>query len=297
MKVFQAGHRIILVLCLVCYLPACAQHTIQVAVKTISKEVAGADIDILSIDAKKSHIRIIGWEQNVIKVELKLLAKNQKKEIAVKEVEYNQYQLKAENRTLFLRNFFYTTDNYPSVKSNLSAQYTVYVPQQKKIRIVNAYGEVMLKDVSGEITVTSKFSPVTIQSVSGTVSANLSYSDLTATQFAGTLVINGEKSNYSIQQKKGACRINGKYGEIVLFTEHVDEVEVKCDKTQVKIFVDQMNRYNYNLQTSHAAIQLPSEMKTEIETNGDKVTFQLAQAGKPHIDVTTSFSSININEI
>ena len=273
-----------------------AQDKVQVVVKTITRELTLKDNEKLIVEAKKSKILLKGWDKSVVHIELKLIAKHPRKEIALKEVDYNKYSIIHEESGYRIQNYFRSLDNYTSVKSNLSAEYTIYIPAQLKMEIDNSYGSISIENARGEVSLTGKFCPVNVSDFRGKMSITTNYGDLQVSKIFGELTLNSKKSNSIIFQSQGTCFITTEYGETLLFPESVlDEIIITGNKSAVKIFIKDFSQYSYNLSTIHAEIQLPTQSLLEsIKKRGDMVYFKKIDTGKPQMTVTTTFNSINI---
>lgn len=277
-------------------LSALAQDNIQVAVKTVNKELTLKSDENLIIQATKSKILVKGWNKNTIHIELKLLSKHPRKEVAIEEVEYNKYNAEREKNSYVVRNYFHSADNYSSVKSNLSAEYIIYIPNQQKLEIDNSYGSISIEEATGDFKISGKFCPMHISNFSGKLSISTNYGDLQVNTFSGELTIESKKSNSLIFQSQGTCSITSEYGETLLFPDDtLDKIIIRGNKSAVKIFISDFDKYNYDLTTTHAEIELPSaSLLSSVKKDGNTLHFESQEPGKPPVKIATTFNSINI---
>lgn len=285
-----------LIIGLMIHTSAFAQDKVQVVAKTVKKELTVKEAGRLVVEAKKSKIFIKGWSKRTISLEIKLISKHPRKEVAAKEIEYIKYNITEEHGNYVIKNFFHSSDNYSSVKSNLSAEYTIYIPNQLKIEIDNSYGSISIEDIAGEARLTGKFCPMSISNFKGKLWIRTNYSDLELNKIFGELEITSNKSNSTIFQSQGTCSIASEYGETLLFPDDLlDGISFTGNKSAINIFVKDFNQYSYTLSTTHADIQLPTtSLLASVKKEGNTVRFERFETGKPQVKVTTTFNSINI---
>src|SRR4051812_46848850 len=82
------------------------QNSIQVVTKTIEKSLPYVKGNTLSIKGEKATIEIKGWNENYIKVKLKLISKHPDRNIAQSELKYLKYSITQENNISKISNYF-----------------------------------------------------------------------------------------------------------------------------------------------------------------------------------------------
>lgn len=273
-----------------------AQEKVQVVVKTVKKELTLKEEEKLLVEAKKSKIFIKGWDKPTVFIEIKLISKHPRKEVAAKEIEYIKYTIAQEKTNYVVKNFFHSSDNYSSVKSNLSAEFTIYIPDRLNIEVNNSYGSITINDVTGDARLTGKFCPMSVTNFKGNLSITTNYSDLELNKIDGELEIISNKSNSTIFQSQGSCSISSEYGETMLFLDNIlNGINITGNKSTIHIFIKEFDQYSYMLSTTHADIQLPTtSLLANVKKEGNAVRFEKFETGKPQVKVTTTFNSINI---
>ena len=117
------------------------QQKLQVIEKIIEKEVPYKAGEIIKIAAEKADVKINGWNKNYIKFTLKLIARNENKEIAARELTYMKYAIGKEEGIIEFRNGFVFPQDVTSVMSSLRVVFELLVPYEGILQINEKYSE------------------------------------------------------------------------------------------------------------------------------------------------------------
>lgn len=279
--------------------PAVAQETIQVVTKTISRSLALGPEDSLRVDAEKATVRLRGWGRAEVKLVLRLTAKHPERAVAESDLAASQYQVTTKTAEKVIRNFFLIPEGTSRIKSNLQADYEMWVPHDRAVTLSNRYGNIALSDWQATLTIKTEFGELLLQKVTGDITFDVAYGDITAEEVAGTLRGTTRKSNLNLYELAGDLFLESSYGEINVTTKNkLQRLTINAARTKVNFATPDPMRYSYQLATSCDNISTPVPGKYEDKNRLDcKKSFTSYHTDLPPIFVKTSFSPININSL
>jgi len=274
-----------------------AQKKVQGVSKIIERQLdyhAGGQINI---KAEKAKISLKGWSKNQISLTLKLISKHPKKEVALKELVYSHYDISHQGRDQFITNYFHSNENYSRVKSNLLVEYTLYVPRKCRVSIDNRYGTVNIEGVDAEISLSGKFCDIKLMDVKGILDLQSDLGDVYALNLnvVGNLTLHN--ANLDLKNAAGSYLVKSHYGQIDIAPGFpLRKLAIDSKKSKVRLHVDQLETYNYDLATTFAPIETPGLVEVVPDQNitGRKMV-SLHHGNKPKITVNTTLSLVQVN--
>lgn len=288
----------LLLICCVCTAWAQAQKKIQVAVRTVTQEIAIKPGNRLIVIGEKSQIKIVGWDKNTIGLELKLIAKHPEKDVAVTDLTQNHYEVTNGEKTVTVRNFFGSTEKFVSVRSNLSAGYVIHVPQDIIVDVRNTYGSISIEHSKSSIEVTGKLSSIDIRQTEGEISIVSHYGDITLNQAQGVLKIDSHQSNISINQFSGTVDIKNEYGKVDLIVNDLTKsIKAESRSSAINLFVKDFKNQRYSINTTIGDIRVPEEYKGFIKRRAISRSFIFDAGTKTQVTITSFVTPIHINVI
>ena len=274
-----------------------AQDKIQVVTKTITRSFAFGQEESLRIDAQKATIRIKGWDQEEVKLVLKLTAKHPERAVAERELSALRYQLTTDGSHKLLKNYFQATQQVSAITSNLQADYELRVPHQRAVSLSNHYGNITLSDWQATLNITAEFGEVHLEQITGAIALDVTYADVTARHTRGSLTGVTRKSNLNLYELAGTVSLESSYGEInVTALDQLQQLTIDASRTEVTFATPDPIRYYYRLSTTNDNIYVPVP-GTWADENSivRKQSFTTSDPSLPSIFVKTTFSPITIN--
>ena len=274
-----------------------AQDKIQVVTKTITQSFAFASDESLLIEAEKANVRIKGWDRPDVQVVLKLIAKHPTRTVAERDLSALHYQFTTQGSKKLLKNFFQLTDERFDITSNLRADYEVWVPHQRTVTVNNRYGTTELSDWRANLYITVEFGEVLLEQISGSVTLDVTYGDVTAQHTRGLFTAIARKSNLNLYQVEGAMSLKSNYGEINITTQdRLHQISVDATRTKVTFSTADPMHYRYCLTTTGDEIHVPVPGNWANEGSlVRKQSFTTTEDTLPLVDIKTSFNPITIN--
>ena len=286
------------VLFVIVYSQTTAQNEVHMVTKTIEKELDYSSGDELEIRAEKAAISITTWEKRYISLEIKLISKHKKKEVAKSELELLKYQVtKVENKHL-VSNFFEANDKFVRVKGNLQAEFILKIPDGCDIVLTNHYGKLSVSNLSSDMNAILKF--VDFQIIGGTGSLNIqsSFGDLYLKGFRGSLKAKLERSNLEVLSFNGIANLEANYGAGDIEGGRFQELAVHGKRTKINFTTSNLESYNYDVKTTFSAIRVPASMGTHLIL--DKEYQKLSKdfnAKNSKVKLHTTYGSVNLKQI
>jgi hypothetical protein len=227
--------------------------------KTLSRSFAlGSDTEI-EISNKYGNIHLITWKKDSVRFEIELKVKGPKQSKVDKTFNYINFNFQSTKyyiivQTVFEGSSFWNdvsdlTGTVFSSNTKTTINYTVYLPADALLKIVNKYGNIYATDHSGKVDI------------------ELSNGDLKAHHFSGNTTISTEFGNSSIA-KIDEGKLNISYGELYLDVAGNLQLETKsseihltaANKLQIdskrdKYFIQEVNSLSGSSYFSRIAIQ------------------------------------------
>lgn len=187
----------------------------------------GIEIEIIN---KYGNIHLIPWEKDSVRFEIELMVKGTKQSKVDKSYDFIEFDFKTTRYYIIAQTLFAGKSSFWSDVSDLTGaifnsstktkiDYTVYIPENINLKIMNKYGNIYTTDHSGEIEI------------------ELSNGDLKAHHFAGKTKIELEFGNANIQQIDfGNLSIS--YGELQVEKAGSLTIESKSSKFYIDEVLD-----------------------------------------------------------
>lgn len=273
-----------------------AQYKVQVVTRTVTQALPCPLGALVRIRAEKATVRIQGWDQPTARLVLKLSARHPERAVAESELPSARYQFDRHGNTLDLVNFYAVAAAAGVVRSDLRAEYTLWVPAGVRLELRNLYGQTYLSDLTGEQKIEQDFGQITLANLRGSFRATARYADLTAANTAGTFACEAEKSAIRLLGMAGRCTVRNRYGSVLLEpTAELKSAFLDVERTDVTLSVPQPELFNFNLSSAQGSLLVPPRYEAAQRTAGGRSTLQLTNGpALALIRVNTSYAAITL---
>ena len=294
----RATGLLLLLLSLAAAPAARAQRTVQVVTRTIEQRLPCPTGTLVRIRAEKASVRVQGWDQPTAWLVLRLVAKHPERAVAEEELPAARYQFEAHGRTIDLVNYFALAAGAAALRADLRADYTLWVPAGTTVELHNEYGQTTLVGLNGRQTLTQEFGPISLQHLRGALAVTAKYADLTGFDNDFSLDCEADKSAISLMQAAGRYYIRNRYGSILIEpAEGLRDLLIEAERTEVKLGLARLDRYNYRLSNNQGALQLPPSLAAAQSRSLGRNVLQLSNQVKlPLLRVSTSYEPITIQQ-
>jgi hypothetical protein len=273
-----------------------AQRTVQVVTRTIEQRLPCPAGGLVRIRAEKATVRVQGWDQPTVRLVMHLIAKHAERTVAEQELPAARYRFAAHGNTIDVVNFFALAAGAPGLRSDLRADYTLWVPAGVAVELHNVYGHSTFTGLSGHQSITQEFGPIVLSKLGGTLVVKAKYADLAGHDTNLTFSCEADKSAIQLTRAGGTYSIHNSYGSVLVEpSEELKSLSIEAERSEVKIGVARLDRYNYRFGNTHGALVLPASLSGAQARSLGRNTFNVInQARLPLIRVSTSFAPITL---
>ncbi len=287
---------LLVLLGLVFFLPLMGQKKLQVASKTINRNIVYKEGDRLNIDAHKAKIFVDTWEKDEVRIRLRITSKHPEKQTASRDLEKMQIEIEKESGEIYIKNFLDTE----KAKSSLHAVYQVTVPVYCPLNLKNDYGNANIDKLHSNLDVEGEFCPVQLSNVKGEVNITSYYGDIEAKYISGSVNIDSRRSNIDMAHLTGVYNIQATYA-IVKINAHPSLVslDINADKSDVYFDTPKLDAFTFSLLAEHGAIKVPKELEFALKKNKDylkQAVLNKGMANGASINISTTFGKIHIGD-
>ncbi len=269
-------------------------QTLQVAQKTIHKNVSSSGINKIVIGSEKADISVQAWSKAEIKVTIGLSASQSEKSVTLEDLEKVELVADKEKKTFYLRDFVLLKDKGKKPESNLKARYTVYVPAGMSLEIENSFGVVTLKDLTGAINLKAKFCRVNMSGLSGKINLNTRFGNVEAYDLSGSLEVSSNHTGIVLGQVGGDIRLNTEYGSLQLKpTPKLSSLDIRSKKTNIDLVCPEWKNYNYAIRGAYSKFSLPDGFKA-LSTDDSKQELSYSGGGNAILKIEAEFASLSL---
>jgi hypothetical protein len=134
------------------------------------KKTYPASGNTLNIDNSFGHIKIITWDKNEIQVDVHIEASSNEEKNAIKTFEAIDVTERQSGKNIYFKT---TTDkgknknyNCNNCHTTMSINYEIHLPAGNSLDIENSFGDIVIPDYSGAVSLVSKFGSLTAGSLS-----------------------------------------------------------------------------------------------------------------------------------
>ncbi|HCM60333.1 MAG TPA: hypothetical protein DIS74_08185 [Bacteroidales bacterium] len=262
-----------------------AQEVMQKASRTDERSF-GKEISEVHVYGEKASVTVKGAAVSEVKVLLRPVSRNRRKEQAAADLKYIRYSAEKEGDILVIRNSF--RGEPEPVSSNLSMEIEIIMPSSLPVKITNLYGPVEVSNLAS-VTANVSFGSLRLSDISSATGVTARYSDLELTSIQGRLDLRLEKSDILAKALGAATVINCSYGRADIELAGSGPLVVKGYRTTVNVSVDEPEKYQYTLKAPQGRI---------ITSDGKQYRNQpvdiIPRVPAGLVDVTTSYCDITI---
>ncbi|MCC3158089.1 hypothetical protein LJ737_12640 [Hymenobacter sp. 15J16-1T3B] len=288
----------LLTLCLLVGLlgSARAQVKVQVVARTVEQTLACPVSTLVRIRAEKATLRVQAWDKPSLRVVLRLVARHPEREVAERDLPVARYQIEKTGTLIELVNYFAVTPGAPAVQSDLRAEYTVLMPADNAIEIVNAYGHTTLTGLAGRQQLEQDFGQVTLQDLRGSLLATVRLADINGTNTNLALSCNADRSAVTLQAAGGSYAIRNRFGSVTLEpTAELRSATIDAEQTEVKLTVAHPDQFDYVLSTSRSTLTVPPALSGQVRKTGNQQTLRTNSGHRlPLIRAVTSLAPVTL---
>ena len=277
-----------------------SQTILQVVTKKIEKSFPYKDGYEVNVEGEKAEIVVETWEKAEIQIVMELTAKHPDKAIAERDLESIKYLAERVKKNIYIRNYVSVNKEQVKPESNLSARYTITLPEECGVYLKDYFGQIDVSNLVNKLRVYSEFSTIGLTNLQGHIDIKTRFGDLTGNKIDGIMKVNSRRSNITLSELKGQFDINSYFGILKIFADNnLIDLNIMGEKSDVFLYNSEPLAYGYALSAQHGSIQTLDEVNftsLENEPNLQKVTFKPGQEFYPSITISVSFGKIVVEK-
>lgn len=279
---------------------ATAQTDVQVVTKKIERNFNYRDGYEVNIEGEKADIDIRTWDKKEIEVIIELSSKHADKATAEKDLKSLIYVAQRLKNKIYLRNYLSTQEGAGTPQSQLSARYTITIPEQCPIYLKSHFGEATVVNHNGRLRINGEFSKIDMQNVQGAIQVQSRFGDILGRQLNGDISINSRRTNMELYDLGGHVSIDSYFGDIKLFASRdLLDLMVRANQSDVYFYHPDPQWFGYSLAAQNGKINLPDKVKFNfVENLPDlkKVQFKPNREYYANVTISVNFGSIFIQK-
>jgi len=271
---------------------ACAQGVLQVATKTIEKNVKA--IRTLHITAEKADIEMITWDKPEISIIMELSARHPEKNTAANDLSKVQYIADRNGKDYFLRNYIVLKEGEAKPVSNLRARYKIHLPASCAVDLKNSFGTITLKGLTNNLQLKADFCTTYLVDLSGKGQMQTSFGELKANEISGVFTFQSDHTKMSLQSIAGVIKVDAVYGDIELFpASGLTSLGIKSKKAEITLQTKNWQNFDYTINSAYATMKLPNGFKWKRNTSDFKEAF-FSKNQLANVSIEAEFGGVTV---
>lgn len=273
-----------------------AQVKVQVITKKIEKSFTYRNGYEVNVEGEKAEVIVESWDKDEIKVQLELTAQHPDKAVAEKELESIKYLADKVKNKIYLRNYLAKKEGEPEPQSQLSAKYTIYVPEKCPVYLKNYFGTINVSNLFNSVKINSQFSKIALDNLQGFMDITTRFGDLIGANLDGDLTLNARRSDVTLKNIKGNYDLTTQYGIVKLWAnKDLLSLNINADKSDVFLYNVNPAQFAYNLTAQNGKVDFPNNLKYSTLQNTKEVKrIQFKPVTEYYATITVSVSFGNI---
>ncbi len=236
--------------------------------KNYSKSYSVSGSDKISLDNQFGDIKLITWDKNEVKVDVSMTGKANEEDHAQEIVDRMNIEDSKSGGTV---SFKTTIGKEKKTRNNTSQtfeiNYTVYLPSNNTLKVANQFGDIILPDYRGEVTISSKFGSLKAGKISNPDDVTVEFGKAEIEQLnGGSLTI--KFSEGTVNKLSGTVKTSLEFSSVKLVIDNdVKGLTVNNSYSTVYLDVDKGLSATYDISTSHGNFSNKSDFN--LKTQGD----------------------------
>lgn len=208
--------------------------------KNFNHEVTVDKDALLEITNKFGDVNVTSWNQNKVKIDVKISVNGDDKESVLKKLKSISVDFSGDAKHVKAKTLFENLKNKwgKGKKLNFSVTYVVKMPKTNHVNIENKYGNIYLDELDGNAVISCSYGDVSLESLNSSDNViKMNYSGGSEIKYINSGKINGNYNTYKIGQagnlvintgytktsigKADSIVYDGNYGGL-----NIDEVDV-----------------------------------------------------------------------
>jgi len=272
----------------------------EIVTKKIEKRYELNNAGEVYLDNKYGEVLIYGWDKNAIEIEATIKITHKKKEKAESLLNRISSNIRSVSNFITIKTeignkevstfskYFNKVNPFDFDRANVQIDYTIHMPSNAEISIINKFGDVIISDWNGKLKASLQHGDLWINESLTNATVNMKFGKLnTKSILHGNVTIKNGKINIdeanTLELTSSGSTINAtKIGSLVM------------NSNKDEIFIDKAHKIEGDMKFSDLKIK---ELKSKINLNTKLADVKISKitTNNAHIKFTQESSTISIH--
>jgi hypothetical protein len=278
-----------------------------VKTKSVNRSYNVSSSDKLNIKNSFGKVEVHTWNRNEIKVDVEIVVSANTEALAQKLLDRISVTDEKSAREIFFETKMKETGNYNTKgdRNTMEINYTVSMPENNPLKIVNEFGPTNIPDFNGEVDLTSKFGTLTTGNLASIKSINVEFGKANLANITSAPVTI-KFSSAVISKLSGSVKLNLEFCSNVRLNldNSLTSLDLKTSYSTVNLKPTRSLQASYKIFTSFGSFKNTSDINfSSDEEDGDNrgPKFDYEYSGKSGsgtvpVKVKSSFGKIILGE-
>lgn len=276
-----------------------AQVKVQVVSQSVSKKIDYSTGMSLVISGEHAEIYCTENDENSIGIDLEIISRHEDKVVAESDIKKMKWLVEVKSGICYVRNYIELGKNEPKPLSSLKAVYHLKIPKNCPVEIRDYFGRIEVDSLHTNCTINSEFSPIGLKEVTGNLHVSSLFGDITISRIAGETTIVSNRSNIDISGSSGNFRIDASSATIAIRDKNdFNSLVLAALGSSIIFYAKNLFSYTYTLSLSESVLNIAGQLKPEDEKKekgATKFVFNL-KPGLPVIEFHLENSTLTIEQ-
>ncbi|MBC7851388.1 MAG: hypothetical protein H7Y31_16715 [Chitinophagaceae bacterium] len=240
--------------------------------KTYSKSYPVGSSDRISFDNRFGELKINSWDKNEVKVDIVMVGKANSDQVAQEVLDRITIEDGKSSNGVYFKTKIGDGKKWPQGdkynNTGFSIDYVVYLPSRNALTVENEFGQTIVPDHSGEITIVQKFGVLTAGKLSNVKKVHVEFSGGSTIESVTGGLIDFRFSRGQVNRLEGKVKANFEHSDAIKLTVDNSLTELTVNNSFTKLIIDASKSLSasFNVHTNFS--QLDNNSTFSIKEHG-----------------------------
>ncbi len=254
----------------------------------------------IEINGERADINVVGADVEEIEIKATITSKNSSKPEAEKDIKTMKVLIEKLGKTIYARNYISIKKDSDKPNSNLKVVFDIKVPFDCAITINNAFGDIQMRNLNGNIKLNTRYSKINLAYFEGQGQIESLLGDVTMHSSYGIYDFKMSRCDLSLDNSAGSFSVNSKYGVVnAAIKPELEKLKVVGVSVDVNLVIEDVTGSYYNLVTKDGKIEIDDALNLDYNMS-DEDNVQKLELNKDidcsTLNIDTQFGSITLNK-
>jgi phage gp45-like len=239
--------------------PAFMQTTLHVLTRHIEKEFDFYPSDKLIVAAERGVVHIRKSNDGKVKINLRIVAKNQDQDVARKELDYIQYSMTKAGKEVVLTNSILLPSKIKSedISSIIRAEYEIFIPDKSNISIKNSFGILQIHTLDVSMDADLEYCDISLSQITGNIKLEVNVGDIQCMNSLVNATFNTNYANISLNNVSGNLTLTTQNGSLhANLNGNLSLLDIRANRTEIMLVNRECKPYKLSLKSDYALVNI-----------------------------------------